>query len=393
MKIFGNRLITKLIIMGSLLLILIFLGYQFFLSKFIVSFKIIQTDNPIPSLSLQPMIAGPLVTLTPLDYPTITSNLIINPPSKTAVNQPRSNTQKELMSTDIPTNIKANLSQKGWIVFGCSRNNNVDLCYLSPDRKKVVNLGLDKLNSRIKSVAWSPDGKSIAFSLADEKSIESDIYVVEANCVNFTDGCSSNAINITSSISGQIETPAWAPNGNHLAYGFRNDLDSSFNVWTIKINGYDIKRITNIGGWFPVWSPDGKMITFTSDFQWEGGSEIWGNLFVVNSDGSNAHKLVDLLPDSFAGDWSPDGEWIAFTSTDGQDMFGTGNELAIFKIKYDGGNLTRLGSGTFPKWSPDGKQIAYTSSEGELYIMSDNGTKIEKIEGIELNSPVVSWQP
>src|SRR5215510_6269217 len=93
-------------------------------------------------------------------------------------------------------------------------------------------------------------------------------------------------------------------------------------------------------------------------------------LYLANDDGSNVQYLVD--GDSYPV-WSPDGQHIAFTSyRDGDDE--------IFVVDADGGNFRKLTDNndedTLPTWSPDGKHIAFVTTSEEyskIYVMDADG--------------------
>ncbi|MCH8293769.1 PD40 domain-containing protein, partial [Candidatus Poribacteria bacterium] len=55
----------------------------------------------------------------------------------------------------------------------------------------------------------------------------------------------------------------------------------------------------------PAWSPDGSKIAFSRD-------DGIGNIYVMNSDGSNMVKLTDGQGAKRAPAWSPDGQHIVY---------------------------------------------------------------------------------
>lgn len=80
---------------------------------------------------------------------------------------------------------------------------------------------------------------------------------------------------------------------------------------------------------YPSLSPDGQQIVFSKEFNGEYPSEIW----VVNIDGSNAHRISYLQDGVESGRpvWSPDGTPIAFF-----------NGRYIYVMNTDGSNKLKL---------------------------------------------------
>ena len=92
-----------------------------------------------------------------------------------------------------------------------------------------------------------------------------------------------------------------SPDGKSILFDLVGDL------YTLPIQGGDAKRTTS-GLPFdsqPVFSPDGKMIAFTSD---RDGSD---NLWIANADGSDPKQLSkDKQGDFISPSWTPDGEYV-----------------------------------------------------------------------------------
>jgi Tol biopolymer transport system component len=82
------------------------------------------------------------------------------------------------------------------------------------------------------------------------------------------------------------------------------------------------------------------------------GSGDAAEIYVADSDGSNPVRLTNNASADTDPVWSPDGRMIAFTSKRDGDA-------AIYTMKLDGTNQQRLTGGEDPAWSPDGTQIVY----------------------------------
>jgi serine/threonine-protein kinase len=98
--------------------------------------------------------------------------------------------------------------------------------------------------------------------------------------------------------------PRLSPDGQQLAVSFAGA------VWTYDIQGDTLTRRTFEGdGTFPLWTPDGKRITFQST-RLEGPSD----LFWKPADGTGAGELLlDTALSKTPHSWSPDGEFLAYT--------------------------------------------------------------------------------
>ena len=95
------------------------------------------------------------------------------------------------------------------------------------------------------------------------------------------------------------------------------------------------------------WSPDGKLVAYTTPN---------GDLNVVDSDGTGAHKLASVGGDAYPLSWSPDGSTIRFS----RDL------KSLWEITSSGSNLHQLLPGWHPsedkccgRWSPSGEFFAF----------------------------------
>jgi len=128
-------------------------------------------------------------------------------------------------------------------------------------------------------------------------------------------------------------------------------LDGNTNIYTMDLRTRVKTRLTNDSNidTSPCYSPDGTQITFNSD---RGGTP---QLYVMNADGSNPHRI------SFNGSnygtpvWSPRGDLIAFTKIQGNSFF--------IGVMHPDGSGERLLTESYldegPTWSPNGRVIMF----------------------------------
>ena len=114
-------------------------------------------------------------------------------------------------------------------------------------------------------------------------------------------------------LMGSNNFPTWSPKGNLIA--FAGNRDGNFDVYTIKPDGSDVKRLTNSPGLegHLAWSPDGEWIAFSSDrgpFKDESGlyvgnAQSRADIYVMRADGSDLPQLTDNQFEEATPGWLP----------------------------------------------------------------------------------------
>src|SRR5271169_4960578 len=150
-------------------------------------------------------------------------------------------------------------------------------------------------------------------------------------------------------------------------------IDSGMNdIWSLDLARGVSTRLTfgPTGNTFPVWSPDGKWIAYSS--LRASGSGIYR----LPTDGSGAEEL--LLPDppgsSFApDDWSKDGKTLLYSP----NVF-MQKDNGVWAVSLDGDRKPRqvLSHGTNATLSANGRWLAYESAESgrvEIYVQAYGG--------------------
>jgi Tol biopolymer transport system component len=115
-----------------------------------------------------------------------------------------------------------------------------------------------------------------------------------------------------------------------------------------------------------VFSPDRKQVMFVGHSTTHKDQALW----MMNSDGSGARKLMDWkwgVHSPFEASWSPAGDQIAIV-IEMQNLHG------IYLMNVDGSNFHFVAYGDQFSWSPDGQQLAITG-----YVPKQQGRYLQLV--------------
>lgn len=142
----------------------------------------------------------------------------------------------------------------------------------------------------------------------------------------------------------------------------------STDIWVLHNETGDAERITfDIAeDEFPVWSPDGKAVAFTSAH-----TGATRKLFLKSLTNDSASQLIGTWPRHMHfSSWSPDGKWLAaydFTATNATDAW---------IVSVDGKTSIPVANSRANEqeliFSPDGRWLVFQSDETgryEIYVM------------------------
>jgi len=211
---------------------------------------------------------------------------------------------------------------------------------------------------------FSPSGDQLAFHSFREGNYR--VYLIGAE--------SGSAIRqITTSSPRHAVSPAFSPDGNHIAF---NSVDYTLNqynnlvyagnehIWTYNIGNGSLTQYA--AGVSPRYSPDGSHILFKRR-----SADGYFALWMINLE-SGAETNI-LSADGYgiiSFDISPDGKKILLSST--RDTKKTKSENVnsnIWLAGIDGSDLTQLtfhpAEEVHPRWAPDMKGFFFLSNRGE----------------------------
>ena len=173
-------------------------------------------------------------------------------------------------------------------------------------------------------------------------------------------------------------------------------FSSQGNVYTMNTDGTNLIKLAQ--GSTPSWAPDGTKILFSFGLgRWLGDVT---DIYIMDANGANRVNLTkgrhkqNSLPA-----WSPDGTEIAFASYRDENF-------EIYVMNADGKNLKNLtlhlDDDTCPTWSPDGRKIAFWSRQvaggvlslSDIFVMdADGANRTNLTRNPRASNRTPSWSP
>jgi Tol biopolymer transport system component len=268
--------------------------------------------------------------------------------------------------------------------------------------------------------AWSPDGARIAYTLGSELRLAR------------SDGTDPRTL-VTA--PGFPALPCWSPDGKSLRYSVQDARTAVSTLWQVSADGTNPREL--LPGWTGApnaccgaWTPNGKSFVFTA------GGNLWAvredtalfrrrraepvqltfgplafgppvpsrdgkRLFAVGS--QRGGELVRF--DARSGQFVPylsglSAEGVAFSKDGAWVAYVTFPEGTLGRSRVDGTERLQLTfpplGAALPRWSPDGKEIAFFAATDSdpaprIYVVSAAGGKPRRM--IESSQGDPSWSP
>ena len=251
---------------------------------------------------------------------------------------------------------------------------------MDPDGSNVVTVASDPSGSEF-DADWSPDGEWVVYRDSTRGiNVDDEIFVARP------DG--SRKRNLTANPANDWG-PAWSPDGTTIA--FNSDRDGGIRGYLMDVDGSNVRRLP-IDGWveYISFAPDGERIVYEAAV---GNYEV----FVADIATGERTRLTNAPGNDGWPVWSPDGSTIAFTSERDDCEFAPrdqecwttgepGEHRSVYLVDPDGSNLRRVETdhGQFLAWSPDGQYLLVSGHS--LHVIRPDGTgRVElRAEGIAL---------
>jgi WD40 repeat protein len=237
----------------------------------------------------------------------------------------------------------------------------------------------------VESLAWSPSGRMLAFSVwtgPGQVSAYDGVHVIDVRTGRDRHLIGGSGVTVSDL--------AWSPDGSRLAYviNIPTPLDR-VEIDVVRADGAGYARRLETGRGVPSspsWSPDGKLIAFAS--KGRGRSAV----YVTELTGARATLVARHAT---APAWSPDGSTIAVRGCGGVRLIPTSATHVAPDGLHSASCRPTIRVDGPPTWSPDGRELA-VQADG-IYVMSATGRQLRLIgttsEGGVYGVARPAWRP
>ncbi len=168
--------------------------------------------------------------------------------------------------------------------------------------------------------------------------------------------------NITQTPGVDEDHPAWSPDGKLVAY--TTDATGEQQLAVRPAMGGEERVLTHFTeGFFyqPVWAPGGDRLAFSDNEH---------RLWIIALAGGEPQQIAqDRYQEMHDYNWSPDGRWLAYSITDANQV------RALWLYSLESGKATRVSAGrdndTSPAFDPEGHYLYFISSRHENPVLSE----------------------
>ena len=193
-----------------------------------------------------------------------------------------------------------------------------DLFYLEPEKNLIRNLTLTpRINER--NPAWSPDG--LRYAYISDASGEDQIYIQK-------NGGSHEPAQITHIEGSRLKNLAWSPDGKKIGFA-----DKRAAYYYVDIESKTVRKVffdANLGSVPFVtasWSPDSTWLAYS-----RGNTNWFNSIFLYSLENGSTYRVTDEYAYSSEPQFDPDGRylyWIADCRINVEDSYWDGNHHRI----------------------------------------------------------------
>jgi serine/threonine-protein kinase len=263
-------------------------------------------------------------------------------------------------------------SDRGTLVFLPGRSVGADMSIQWMDGEGQLR-PLPAAPKRYRNMRFSPDGRRLAMDVQEGRQLDVWVYAWERDTLS----------RLTFD-SATDQWPVWSPDGRRIAFSSdRGDKATQNLYWQDADGTGDAERLTESkhGQWPMSWHPSGKFLAYT-----EQHAQTSQDLMILPLEGDNSSSLRPGKPVAFLNSpaaeghavFSPDGRWLAYMSNEGG-----GPEVYVRPFPGPGGKWQiSTTSGRHPVWSRTANELFYQNVDGSIwvatYLVEEGSFRAEK---------------
>jgi len=225
----------------------------------------------------------------------------------------------------------------------------------------------------VSSVAWSPDGQTLASGSWD-------------NSIKLWDVASGKEKATLAGHSGTVTSVAWSPDGQTLASG---SDDNSIKLWDVTtgkakatLAGHSGSAYTHSGSVYTIaWSPDGQTLASGA---WDDSIKLWDA-----ASGKEKATLAGHAATVISVAWSPDGQTLASSLSDKSiNLWDVASGIEKATLPGHSDSVSSVA------WSPDGQTLASGSYDNSIKLWDvTSGKEKATLAGHSSGVMSVAWSP
>ena len=226
-------------------------------------------------------------------------------------------------------------------------------------------------SGRYGSQQWAPDGDRLAY-----------IAEIEGRPAIYVGGIQGKPPLLLTTIRAD-EVSSWSPNGKSVAFSVRQGPEQG--VYIRNPDGVNEFRLTDTPDYGPLWSPDSKRFAFISVR--DGNPEI----YVMNVDGSEQRRLTESDVPEYDLSWSPNGDFLMFVTGMGPDaeIYITDPDVAgHVRLTH---NEVRDDQPVWSPNGRQIAFVSYLDGDAEIFLMDSDGGEQTRLTNNEGDDISPSW--
>ena len=226
-----------------------------------------------------------------------------------------------------------------------------------------------------RTLSISPDGKQVAFERNDPQTQNRDIWLVDV---------ARNATTRFTTDPAWEAFPLWSPDGKRII--FTSNRGGAYDLYQKPASGQGSEELlykSSEGKGPTSWSPDGRFLLYYS----LGQPTHVRLLAVAGPPDRQPVPVVDPQFTSIMGRFSPDGRWIVYGSNESGK-----NELSVRSFDSATGAMGKPAvipsdGGRTPVWRADGKELFYLTQDGTVIAV-----EVSTANGFKTGAPKALFQ-